>query len=483
MITSHETNLASALFARMGGSECERIHVATLEVLERIGVETLDKKARDILVKGGAQAEGTRVRIPEYMVRRALDTAPKRMTLYDRKGRVAIRAWGHNSYFGNGSDCLYVLDHRTGKRRQAVLQDVVEAATVLDALAEVDFVMSAFLPADIPEHVYTHYQMQAMLTNTTKPLVFVTPDFESCVANIEMLEIVAGGEKAFRERPFAVCYINVTSGLVANDDSLHKCMYFAEKGLPQLYIPLNAAGVNSPATTAGCMTTMNAGILLGVVLSQLVRPGSPIAVPGWNGGPYNLQTMVGNYCLPDEQGVAASMGKFYDLPVFGLGGSTDSKALDQQAGAECALGLMLPLLNGANIVHDIGFMDSGLQGSLPLMTIADDLLGWIRAATRGVPVTEETLALEVVEELGPEGDYLSHDHTFKHFRDPYYSKLADRQIHSAWEADGSSTMAERAAKKVDEILANHKAEPLPENIQQALENYVKKAKTEGTNAQ
>lgn len=475
MITSHGTNLTSAIFARMGPSECERIHVATLEVLERIGVETLDKRARDILVAGGAMADGTRVRIPEYMVQRALETAPRRMTLYDRSGRVAMRAWGYNSYFGNGSDCLNILDHRTGERRRAVLQDVVEAATLLDALPEVDFVMSAFLPSDVPEQVYTLYQMQAMLTHTSKPLVFVTPDFESCVANVEMLEIVAGGERAFRERPFAVCYINVTSGLVANDDSLQKCIYFAEKGLPQLYIPLNAAGVNSPATTAGCMATMNAGILLGVVLSQLVRPGSPIAVPGWNGGPYNLQTMVGNYCLPDEQGVAASMGKYYGLPVFGLGGSTDSKALDQQAGAECALGLMLPLLNGANIIHDIGFMDAGMQGSLPLMAIADDLLGWIRAATRGVPVTEETLALEVVEELGPEGDYLSHDHTFKHFRDPYYSKLADRQIYSSWEADGSTTMAERAAMKVDEILATHKGEPLPDDVKKALQDYVNAA--------
>lgn len=481
MITSHGASLTSALFARMGEPECEKIHVATLEVLERIGVETLDERARDTLVAGGAKADGTRIRIPEYMVRRALDTAPKRMTLYDRNGRVAIRAWGYNSYYGNGSDCLNILDHRTGKRRLAVLQDVIEAATVLDALPEVDFVMSAFLPSDIPEHVYTLYQLQAMLTNTTKPLVFVTPDFESCIANVEILEIVAGGEEAFREKPFAVCYINVTSGLVANDDSLQKCMYFAEKGLPQLYIPLNAAGVNSPATTAGCMATMNAGILLGVVLSQLVRPGSPIAVPGWNGGPYNLQTMVGNYCLPDEQGVAASMGKYYDLPVFGLGGSTDSKALDQQAGAECALGLMLPLLNGANIIHDIGFMDSGLQGSLPLMAIADDLLGWIRAATRGVPVTEETLALDVVEELGPEGDYLSHDHTFKHFRDPYYSKLADRQIYSSWEADGSTSMAERAARKVDEILASHKPEPLRDEIKMELEEYVEKAEKAGGN--
>ncbi len=476
MIETHGVNMTSAHYARMGSSECEKIHMASLEVLERIGIECHDQRARELLQKGGAQVDEGRVRIPEYMVTNALASAPKRMTLFDRHGKVSIRAWGYNTYFGGGSDCLNILDHRTRVRRRAVLKDVQDAAKLMDALPQIDFVMSAFLPSDVADQVYPHYQMLAMLNNTTKPIVFVTPDFDTCMASVEMAEIVAGGAQAFQDRPFAVCYINVTSGLVANQDSLQKCIYFAEKGLPQLYIPLNAAGVNSPATTAGCMATLNAGTLLGVVLSQLVRQGSPIAVPGWNGGPYNLQTMVGNYCLPDEQGVAIAMGKYYHLPVFGLGGATDSKVLDQQAGAECSLGLLFSLLNGANIVHDIGFMDAGLQGSLPLMAIADDMLGWIRAATAGVKVNQQTLALDVVEELGPEGDYLSHDHTYRHFKDAYYSKLADRQIYSSWEADGSMTMAERAAKKVDHILENHQPELLPVAVHKALEEYIQSAK-------
>ena len=468
MIKTHLMSMMSAHFSRLGDQECEMIHNASLEVLERVGIDTRSDKARQILADAGASVDDRIVRIPEYMVRRALDSAPKRMTLFTRQAKPAIHAWGYNTYFGGGSDCLQILDHRTGTRRQAVLQDVIEASRLMDALPEIDFVMSAFLPSDVPDEIYPQAQMEAMLSNTSKPIVFVSPDFESCVACVEMAETVAGGASRFRERPFAVCYINVTSGMLANEDSLKKCMYFAEKGLPQLYIPLNAAGVNSPATTAGCMATMNAGTLLGIVLSQLIRPGTPIAVPGWNGGPYNLQTMVGNYCLPDEQGVAIAMGRYYDLPVFGLGGATDSKVLDQQAGAECALGLLFPLLNGANIVHDIGFMDAGMQGSLQLMAIADDLLGWMRAATRGVLINEETLALDVVEELGPEGDYLSHDHTYRHFKDAYYSKLADRQIHSGWEDAGGLSMAERAARKVDQILAEHKPETLPDELREEL---------------
>ena len=474
MIETHRLHTASAHYFRMGPQECEKIHMASLEILERVGVEVHDDKARELLVKGGAKADGIRVYIPEYMVDKAMAVTPKRITLCNRLGNVAIRAWGYNTYFGGGSDCLNVLDHRTGQRRRAVLKDVEEAATLMDALPEIDFVMSAFLPSDVDQRIYDRYQMEVMLNHTTKPIVFVSPDFEGCVAAVEMCEVVAGGAEAFRQRPFATCYINVTSGLVANAEALQKCMYLAEKGLPMLYIPLNAGGVNSPVTIAGCTASMNAGTLLGIVLAQLVREGTPVGVPGWNGGPYNLQTMVGNYVLADEQGVPTSMGKYYDLPVFGLGGSTDSKVLDQQCGAEATLSLVTALLHGANIVHDVGFMDAGLQGSMQLIAIANDQLGFLRAATAGVVVDDETLALDVIEELGPTGNYLTHDHTLKHFKEAYYSKLADKRPYSQWVDRGATTMEHRAAEQVEEMLASHEPEPLPAEVQRDVKKIVER---------
>ncbi|MGC8825371.1 MAG: trimethylamine methyltransferase family protein, partial [Anaerolineae bacterium] len=333
---------------------------------------------------------------------------------------------------------------------------------------------SMFLPEDVDQRIYDRYQMEVMLNNTTKPIVFVTPDFEGTKAAVEMCEIVAGGAESFQRRPFATCYINVTSGMIINQEALQKCMYLAEKGLPQLWIPLNAGGVNSPVTTAGCMASMNAGILLGVVLSQLVREGVPIAVPGWNGGPYNLKTMVGNYVLADEQGVPTSMGKYYNLPVFGLGGSTDAKVLDQQAGGEVVLSLMTALIHGANIVHDVGFMDSGLMGSLQIMVMANDWLGFLRAATAGVLVNDETLALDVIDELGPTGNYLNHEHTFRHFREPFYGKLLEKGDFASWEAKGRPTMEGRAAQEIDRILASHKPEPLPADIQRDIHKIVER---------
>jgi trimethylamine--corrinoid protein Co-methyltransferase len=213
---------------------------------------------------------------------------------------------------------------------------------------------------------------------------------------------------------------------------------------------------------------------LGIVLAQLVNPGTPVVVPGWNGGPYNLKSMVANYVLADEQGVAASMGRYYDLPVFGLGGSTDSKVLDQQCSIEATLSLLMPLLNGANIVHDLGFMDAGMQGSLQMQVICNDVIGWLRAATAGVVIDKETLALDVVEELGPEGDYVSHEHTFRHFKEPFYSTLADKATYSQWVERGATTMEQRAAQQVEEILANHEPEPLPQDVQQGVAEIVKR---------
>ncbi len=474
MISTQEMNTASVQYARLGDQECKRIHMASLEILERTGVDVHHQGARDILAKGGAHVDGIRVRIPEYMVSRALSTAPERMTLYDRNQKPAIRAWGHHTYYGGGSDCLTLLDHKTGERRDPKLSDVVQAVRLMDALPEIDFVMSLLLPRDVHPSIYDRYQMEVMLNHTTKPIVFVSPDFEGCKAAVEMCEAVAGGMVEFVRAPFATCYINVTSGMVINEAALQKCIYLAEKGLPQLWIPLNAGGVNSPATGAGCMASMNGGILVGIVLSQLVNPGVPIAVPGWNGGPYNLQTMVGNYVLADEQGLATSMGKFHHLPVFGLGGSTDSKVLDQQCGIEMTISLMTAALHGANIVHDVGFMDAGLQGSFQLQVMANETIGFIRAMTRGVTVDEETLALDVIHELGPTGTYLSHAHTLRHYKAPFYSKLFDKNNFAVWQKQGGLTMEERAARVVDRILETHHCDPLSDSVQEQIRAIVKR---------
>jgi len=473
MPLSHINSMDDLPYTRMNEGTCRKIHQASLQILEKTGIDVHDDRAIAIFKDAGAVVKGYRVCLPTDLVDWALSKVPREILLYDRLGEPALYASGGQAYYGNGSDCLYILDHKTGKRRKAVLEDVRQVVRLMDSLDQMDFVMSGFLPSDVDPNIYDRYQMEVMLNLTTKPIVFVTPDFKGCQIAVEMCEVVAGGEEKFREKPFATCYINVTSGMVANQEALQKCIYLAEKGLPMLYIPLNAGGVNSPGTTAGCMASMNAGTLLGIVLAQLVREGTPVAVPGWNGGPYNMKTMVGNYVLAEEQGVATSMGKYYDLPVFGLGGSTDSKVLDLQAAAEAALSLFTAHLNGANIVHDSGFMDAGMQGSLQLLTFANDLIAFIRAATKPVDVNQETLALDLIEELGPEGNYLASDHTFQHYREPYYSSLADKRQYDDWMEQGGTTLEERAADQVDDLLAAYQQISLSEEVQKGLGEIVR----------
>ncbi len=484
MNRTHVVARMASEYTRLGQGERQAIHDMAMEIMERIGIQVHDERARELLVAAGAKADGVVVRVPEYMVRRALEVAPKRMSLYDRNGRVAIRATGYNTYYGGGSDCLYVLDHRTGERRQAVMQDVVDAQIVQDALPEIDFVMSMFLPSDVDQLVYDRFQMEAMLNNTTKPIVFVAPDFQGAVAATEMAEIVAGGVEAYQRRPFATCYINVTSGLVANAEALQKCMYFAEKGLPQLYIPLSHGGVHAPCSIAAATATECAGTLLGVTLAQLVREGAPVAVPGWSGGLFNMKDMGGNYVLADAMGMTLEMGHYYGLPTFGLGGATESKVLDQQAGIEMTLGLVFQTLHGANILHDLGFMNSGMMGSLPMMAMACDVIGWIRHATAGVPINDETVdkALDLFEEVGPGGSHLVHEYTVKHFREAFYPRLIDRADYAAWERAGSTSMADRAAKMVDEILASHRPATLPADIQSDIHKIVEREQAQASSA-
>jgi trimethylamine--corrinoid protein Co-methyltransferase len=184
--------------------------------------------------------------------------------------------------------------------------------------------------------------------------------------------------------------------------------------------------------------------------------------------------MVGNYVLADEQGVSIAMGKYYDLPVFGMAGCTDSKVLDQQCGVEVAYSLMFHTLSGANIIHDLGFMDAGLQFSFQLLAMCNEHIGFLRAATAGVPVTDDDLALDVVEELGPTGSYLEHEHTLKNFRRAYHSKLVDKRIYSQWLDRGATTMEQRAAAWVDQLLESHEPEPLPADVQRDVKQIVER---------
>jgi trimethylamine--corrinoid protein Co-methyltransferase len=371
---------------------------------------------------------------------------------------------GYRSFFGPGSDCLNVIDHRTGERRKPLLEDVVEGITVCDALENIDFVMSLLLPTDVDQGLADRYQMEIMLNRTTKPIVFVTYEMDGCVDAVRMAEAVAGGAEALRERPFVACYINVTTGLRHNRDALQKLLYLAGKGLPSFYIPGAQAGTAAPVTVAGSNAMRYAGALAGVVVAQLKREGAPVFVPGWGALPLDMRTTVQPYTGPDHQGVLQSLAHFHGLPFFANGGASDAKVVDQQAALEASLTLFHNAIIGSHVVHDVGYLESGLAYSLAQLVICNEILSWIKRSLAPVTINEETLALDLIDEKGPDGQYIDCEHTFDHFREHWYPELLSRTNHREWADAGRTTLAQRAAEKVDAILASHQPDRLSEEV-------------------
>ena len=295
-----------------------------------------------------------------------------------------------------------ILDHRTGERRQPLLQDVVEGITLCDALPHIDFVMGMFLPEDVARMTADRYVMETMLRCTSKPIIFVTTDLAGCVDAVEMAEVVVGGSQALQQKPLAACYINVTNGLQHNEEALQKILYLSGKGLPTTYIPVALGGATAPITLAGNMAIWNAGGLVGLVLSQLNHPGAPFITSGWGASALDMRTTVSPYVEPEKQFIAQELAHFYDLPMFAFGGCSDSKLADQQASLEAALTLMTNVLSGSHLIHDLGYLESGLTGSLAQLAICNELISWIKEALRPVEINDDTLALDVIDKVGPE---------------------------------------------------------------------------------
>jgi trimethylamine--corrinoid protein Co-methyltransferase len=466
----------SPRYDRLTSANCARLHSAAVSILERTGVRMLDDEAVARLHGAGARVgDDGRVFVPGSLVDWALSVAPRSITLHDRAGRPSLALDGDNYFFGTGSDCLNILDHRSGLRRPPTLDDVRDGLTLVDALPNMDFAMSMFLPSDVDPAMTDRRQMAVMLERTTKPLVVVTYDVDATVDAIAMAEAVAGGAEALRRRPTLAFYVNVTRALVQNGDSLRKLMILAAKGLPTTWIPVTAGGTTGPVTTAGNLAITMAGVLAGLVLAQLVREGAPFIVPGFAGQAMDMRTMVVAYSDPDQRIAAPALAHHYGLPMFGIGGCSDSKVPDQQAAAEAALTMLSDALAGAHLVHDSGYLESGLTGSLAQLVICDEIAAWIRAAIAPVVIDEETLALDVIENLGPDGSFLEADHTIRHYRDRWYPSLFDRATYAAWEKRGGRTLAERAEARVDELLASHEPPPLPDAVSAAIDEILARA--------
>jgi trimethylamine--corrinoid protein Co-methyltransferase len=465
------------LFRKLSDEKIERIHNASLEILERTGVRLYEPEALELLKKKGvAVDDDNRVRIPRNLVEWALSVAPKSATLYNRLGQPVMALEGRNTYFGTGSDCPNVIDLHTGQHRPGTLQDVIDATIVSDALPNIDFLMSFCIANDQPQEIYDRLQMRAMLMNSIKPILFVTMEFSGCVDVVKMAEAVAGGAEALRVKPITACYINVSSALRHNQEALQKLLFLAGKGLPTTYTPVVLRGASGPVTAAGAIALANAGELAGLVIAQLKRAGTPVILTGGVNDMLDMRASVDCYADPTNRVMLVENAHRYGLPIFGLTGCSDSKLPDSQAAAEAAFSIMLETLAGAQMAHDVGYLDSGMTNSIEQVVICDELIGYTRHFIKEVEVNDETLALDVIDKIGPDGNFMADKHTRQHYKDDWYPQLFERRNYETWQKAGSKSMRQRAQEKALEILVQHHTEPLPEHVQQQLDQIVAEAR-------
>lgn len=462
------------MFQRLSEKQLDRLHSASLGVMERSGVRILEGCALEVLKRGGCHVDGSLVRFPSKLVEWSLKVCPKEITLCDREGRPKITLAGREAYFGNGSDLLFIIDHRTGKRREPVLQDVRDIVTLVDALPNLDFVMSGFIPTDVSIAAAQRWQMMVMLEYSSKPIIYVTTDLANTRAKVAMARIVAGGAEGLRRRPFAANYINIANPLRHNPESVRKLMWLSAEGLPFIYRPsIVTRGISTPITWAGFLVVNNVSGLAGLVLSQLVREGAPFIRCGHSGGTFDMRTGVGLHAAPELRGFNEDMAEYYKLPRFGIGGVSGSKDVDQQAALEAALTLLTLTWAGAQLIHDVGYLDNGKTGALEELVICHEIIGWIKQYMKDISLNEETLALDLIDEVvRNNGDFLQTEHTLRHYKEDFYPELLDRHNHGTWQEQGGLSLRDRARKKVDELLREHQPVPFPAATVKALRAVV-----------
>lgn len=428
-----------------------------IETLWRTGLHLHHPGARDLLKEHGCRVDGIRVFIPPELVQKALVTVPRTTTVYGWDGTPRIRIEKNRVYFGPGPTTPNFIDPDTLERRKYQKKDASVVARVCDALPNIGFVQSLGSISDVTESLADVYEFSEMIQNTTKPIVSWAFNRENCKALHEIAIAMAGGEEEFRAKPNYVFYGEPISPLVSDFNAMDKVMYCAEHRIPQMYTPCAIGGGTVPATHAGQLVCALSESMLGVVVAQLINPGTCVIMGGVQ-SILDMQYSVYAYGAPELSLLSAAlteMAKYCGLPMFSTAGCTDSKTMDIQAAIEATISIHTAMLSGANFVHDVGYTESAMTGSIFQLTMADEIIGMSKHVAGGIEVNDETMAVPEICRVGPGGHYLYEDHTMKWFRKYWMPTLMDRQSFEDWEAKGRKTMKERVIEKGRDIVANY----------------------------
>lgn len=465
----------------LGDGQMERLHLATLEVLERTGVQITDPTARELLDAAGANISNDgRVRMPAFLVQNALDSAPKRIVLYDRLGQPSLFLEGHRPYFGPCQGAPGIIDAMSGVRRPFVSADTAWTTRLADALPNYDFVMYVGLwAADMDPRLAERLMFNLSVANTSKVIGFGSCDRESIADVIEAAAIVAGGYEDLEDKPFIFHQCEPISPLLHVDESIQKLLICADRGVPVTYVPMSMSGGSAPVSLAANIVVGNADCLAGLVVHQLRRPGAPF-IYGSIPCMMDMQTTVCSYGAPELVMLTAAhadLAHYYGLPMFGTAGIGDAIDFDAQAAAEAALQCYTSILSGANLIHDVGGITQGLYLSPSYIVFIDELLGMLKHAVQGVQVTDDTLCLDLIDTIGPGGSFVAAEHTLHNFRSWWYPRDLLRMTYEQWQERGLSSLNDRLDARVRELIAQHTPASLRPEVEVELRELERKWQT------
>ena len=456
-------------------ADVRKINQAVITLLEKGGIKVFTRTGRQCLQKGGAIVDESSciVRIPQGMLEDAIASAPHSIRLCGRDPRHDIVLEGANVYLGTGGTAINVLDLETGAQRPSTLADVRDMARLVDACDWVHFFLINVYPNDIreTEHVDLN-RFYAAISNTSKHVQGGMYGSQGLREVVEMAEMLAGGAEKLKARPFVSFITLMISPFKIDDRYGDYTCYLAEKGLPVVVPTEPLAGLTSPVTLAANVVMHTAETLAGVVLTQAVKTGAPV-ICGSVGSVADMRTLAHLGGAIERAMIHAGcsqMAQFYGIPYYSTAGMSDAKVVDCQAGYESGMGSLLVALSGANFIHDAaGLMEFDLTASYEKVVIDNEILARTHRVLRGIEVNDDTIALDLMLEVGPGNDYLGQEHTVKYMRSefaPY--TISDRERREKWEADGAKDTSLRAKEVAQKILREHKPMPVDMSVVEAL---------------
>ncbi|MGD0422678.1 MAG: trimethylamine methyltransferase family protein [Candidatus Bathyarchaeia archaeon] len=460
-------------------SEIKSIHTASLEVLEQVGLQVQSERIMDVFKSGGAEVDAakSRVRIPEHIVKDSLKKAPSKIVLSGRTEENDLSLGDNRVFFGlGGTPNPYTLDVESGEFRISKSDDVVRNTIVGDALPNMSFIMSLAAASDVPPQVAWLHEASIMLKNTVKPIIYSASGAEGAKYLLAMAAAVVGGYENLARRPLITLFGESITPLVMpaiNEGVLE----FAKAKVPVAYVPGPMPGATSPITLAGEHVVCNAESLAGMVLTQLTNPGAPFLY-GFNTSVIDMRTGSVCYGAPEwglGWAMTAQLADYYSLPTFGSGGGTDSKSPDAQAGVEAFMNAYYNAVGGVSLVHNCGTVAHGSAGSLEMAVICDEIINYIQRLLTKIEVNDETMAVDLIQKLGPGGNYLAEKHTRAHISEIYHPKLFNRQAIPAWKEKGELTTRDEARERIRVILREHKPSPLVKDVCDQIDSILKKA--------